>query len=177
MQTITVCTDAGHKNSHKESVAVWATYIRTPSQTIHSSGIVNRPCKGSSHAELYAIANALHILSKRYDLSKYKLIVYSDNLYALRNHIDGSLKKSKEDHKEVYDNWIRPHLDKAQQYEARHVKAHLPKEKWGASPARFYMQDWCDKEVHRIMKVAIRLLAERRKREKALVFSEEKEHN
>lgn len=177
MQTITVCTDAGHKNYYKKSVAVWATYIRTPSQTIHSSGIINHPTKGSSHAELYAIANALHIIGKRYDLSKYKLIIYSDNQYALENHIDGSWRKNaKEDHREVYDKWIRPSLDKAQTFEARHVKAHLPKSKWGTSPARFFMQDWCDKEVHRVMRVACDA-TKGRHLNKMLVFSQQKEHN
>lgn len=175
MQTITVCTDAGHKNLFKKSVAVWATYIRTPSKTIHSSGIIAQHCKGSSHAELYAIANALHILGKNYDLSKYKVILYSDNLYALKNHIDGSLKKPKPDQKEVYDKFIRPHLNKIQVYEARHVKAHLPPEQWGASPARFYMQNWCDEEVHRVMRVACQV--ESSKHKKPLVFSDNKAHN
>ncbi len=165
MQTITVCTDAGYRNLHKQPAAVWATYIRTPSQTIHASGIIGQPCKGSSHAELYAIANALHIVGKRYDLSKYRLIVYSDNLYALQNHIDGTLKKPKPDHRYVYNQWIKEHIVKAAQFEARHVKAHLPKKKWGGA-TRFYMQNWCDKEVHRVMQVAVasicnKLLAEK----------------
>lgn len=174
MQTITVCTDAGHKNLHKQSVAVWATYIRTPSQTIHASGIIGQPCKGSSHAELYAIANALAIIGKRYDLSKYKLIVYSDNLYALQNHLDGTLRKPKKDHELVYNKWIKPYLVKAKEFEGRHVKAHLPKEQWGGS-ARFYMQNWCDEEVHRIMKVAMKQILAKIK--KPLVLSEEKAHN
>lgn len=176
MQTITVCTDAGHKNSHKQSVSVWATYIRTPSQTIHSSGIINQHTKGSSHAELYALANALHIVGKRYDLSKYKLIIYADNLYALQNHIDGTLKKPKEDHEEVYNKWIKPHLDRALQFEARHVKAHLPKTQWGPSPARFFMQDWCDQEVHRIMKIAVKIVVDKIN-EKKLVFLDKQAHN
>lgn len=177
MQTITVCTDAGHKNIHKQSVAVWATYIRTPSQTIHSSGIINQTTKGSSHAELYALANALHIVSRSYDLSKYKLIVYADNLYALQNHIDGTLKRGKNaEHRNVYNKWIKPHLDKALQFEARHVKAHLPKEQWGPSPARFFMQNWCDEEVHRVMKIAVKIVSDKA-RQKPLVLSEEKEHN
>ncbi len=178
MQTITVCTDAGHKNSHKQSVAVWAAYIRTPSQTIHASGIIRRTCKGSSHAELYAIANALAIIGKQHDLSRYKLIVYSDNLYALQNHLDGTLGKKKtnknNEHKQVYDKWIRPYVIKAHQFEARHVKAHLPKAKWGGAP-RFYMQNWCDKEVHRIMKIATKMVLNRVKNK--LVLSSKKAHN
>lgn len=175
MRTITVCTDAGHKNLYKESVAVWATYIRTPSQTIRQSGIIKIPTKGSSHAELYAIANGLAIISGRYDLSKYKLIVYSDNLYALRNGLDGTMGKPKPEHKAVYDKYIEPHITKALQYEARHVKAHLPANKWGANPARFFMQNWCDEEVHRIMKIAQRIVLDKHK--KALAFSIKKAHN
>lgn len=161
MQTITVCTDAGHKNLNKESLAVWATYIRTPSKTIHSSGIITQHVKGSSHAELYAIANALHIVKRTYDLSKYKLIVYSDSLYALKNHLDGTLTKQKEDRAEVYDKYIKPYIEKAAEYEARHVKAHLDKEKWGPNPARFFMQDWCDQEVHRLMRIARKLVMDK----------------
>lgn len=175
MRTITVCTDAGHKNMYKQSVAAWATYIRTPSQTIHQSGIMKVPTKGSSHAELYAIANALAIIGRRYDLSKYKLIVYSDNLYALRNDIDGSLGKAKVEHKEVYEKYIKPHINKALEYEARHVKGHLPANKWGPSPARFYMQNWCDEEVHRIMKIAGKMALENH--QKGLVLLAKKEHN
>jgi hypothetical protein len=175
MQTITVCTDAGHKNYNHQSVAVWATYIRTPSQTIHASGIISRPTKGSSHAELYAIANALYVLSRNYDLSKYKVILYADNLYALQNHRDGTLKRRKSDNRKVYNKWIRPHIDKAKEFEARHVKGHLPKSQWGTSPARFFMQDWCDQEVHRIMKIGMVIAKE--KHNKTLVLSGEEEHN
>lgn len=166
MQTITVCTDAGHTNLHHQSVAVWASYMRTPSQTIHTSGIIRQPCKGSSHAELYAIANALHILARSYDLSKYKVILYADNLYALQNHKDGTLnlnsnKKKKQEHIEVYNKYIRPHIEKAALFEARHVKAHLPKTQWGQNRTRFFMQDWCDQEVHRLMKIARKLVLDK----------------
>lgn len=113
--------------------------------------------KGSSHAELYAIANALHIVAREHDLSKYKVIVYSDNLYALKNHVDGTLKKSAgKEFRTVYNRYISPYIKGAGEYEARHVKAHLPKEKWSTFSARHYMQNWCDTEVHRIMKIAVK---------------------
>lgn len=154
MQTITICTDAGHQNFYKQSLAAWACYIRTPSQTIRYSGTMKNPCKGSSQAELYAIANALYLLAKDYDLTRYKVILYSDNTWALRNHVDGSMKKVKKEWKDVYDKHIRPYIKAANAYEARHVKAHLPPAQWGFGTARFYMQDWCDKEVHRVMHTA-----------------------
>lgn len=175
MFTITICTDAGYKKLYKESCAPWAAYIRTPHKTTKVSGIIKQPVKGSSHAELYAIANALHIVSRDNDLRKYKLIVYSDNLYALRNHLDGTLKKAKPQHLEVYNKYIRPHIERAYAYEARHVKAHLPADKWGANPTRHYMQNWCDEEVHRVMKVAAKIIVD--KHRKPLVFSNEKAHN
>jgi len=176
MQTITVCTDAGHKNAWKDSVSIWATYIRTPSETIHASGIIKQKTKGSSHAELYAVANALYILSKKYDLSKYKLILYSDNLYALQNHREGTLKKRKADNMKVYNKWIKPHVDNACEFETRHVKGHLPRSQWGANPTRFYMQWWCDNEVHRIMKIGVQIVYEKWK-QKRLVLLAKKEHN
>jgi len=150
MQTITICTDAGHQNYYKQSLAAWACYIRTPSQTIHYSGIMKHPTKGSCQAELYAIANAFYLLSKKYDLKKYRVIVYSDNLWALR----GSVGNIKQDYKDVYDKHIRPYIKSAACYEPRHVKAHLPTDKWSKTSAKHYMQNWCDLEVHRIMKIA-----------------------
>lgn len=173
MQTITVCTDAGYKRLHKQTIAGWATYIRTPSQTIHASGIIGQRTKGSSQAELYAIANALHVLNRNYDLSKYKVILYSDSLYALRNHLDGSLGKQRQDRKEVYDKFIRPQLDKIMVYEARHVKGHLPKSEWASSSARFYMQNWCDEEVHRIMKIMYAIV-NKKAEEKRLCLQQKK---
>jgi hypothetical protein len=132
--------------------------------------------KGSSQAEMYAIANALHILVRDHDLSKYKLIIYSDNKYALKNHLDGTLKKSAtKEQKSVYDKHIRPYIQYAQSYEARHVKAHLPSDKWGSSSARHYMQNWCDEEVHRIMKIATRqVLEEQKLRQKSACVLEQK---
>lgn len=133
---------------------MWAAYIRTPHKTINVSGIIQQPVKGSSHAELYALANALHIVNRDYDLSKYRLIVYSDNMYALRNHLDGTIKGAKPQHMETYKRYIKPVIKKALVYESRHVKAHLPQSEWSTSSARHYMQNWCDEEVHRIMKIA-----------------------
>jgi hypothetical protein len=155
MLTITICTDAGYKKLYKQSCAAWAAYIRTPHQTIKVSGIIRQRCKGSSQAELYAVANALHIVGREYDLSKYRIILYSDNKYALKNHIDKTITKSAgQDFCSVYDKYIRPHIDKAYIYEARWVKAHLPSNKWGSSSAKHFMQNWCDTEVQRVRKVA-----------------------
>lgn len=154
-QTITICTDAGHQNFYHQSLAAWACYIRTPKQTIHYSGTMKKHTKGSSQAELYAIANALWLLAKEYDLSKYKVIVYSDNLYALRNHRNGTVgKNASQEWVEVYEKHIRPHVVKALDYDARHARGHLPKSEWSTLSARHYMQDWCDREVKKIMKAS-----------------------
>lgn len=155
MQTITICTDAGHQNFYHESLSAWACYIRTPMRTIHYSGTIKRYVKGSSQAEMYAIANALWLLAKEYDLSKYRVILYSDNTYAIRNHKNGTIRKNaSSEWLDVYNRYIRPHVETAFDYDARHVKAHLPKKRWSIESARHYMQDWCDREVHKIMKVA-----------------------
>lgn len=165
MQTITICTDAGHRLFYKKgekpsletiekSLSAWACYIRTPSKVIRASGVIHQMMKGSSQAELAAIANAFHILSRDYDLSKYKVILYSDSTYALRNHRDGSIKPhTVKSFVETYNKYVRSHIDAAGEYEARHVKAHLPQNKWDTSSARHFMQNWCDEEVHRMLKL------------------------
>lgn len=161
MQTITICTDAGHRTFYKmgfppspqtayATIAAWACYIRTPDKKINYSGMMKQEVKGSSQAELYAIANALYILAREYDLNKYHLIIYSDNLWALRN-VQGCCSQESS---KVYRQFIRPHVRKAGSYETRHVKGHLDPKDWDTRSARHYMQDWCDVEVHRIMKEA-----------------------
>jgi hypothetical protein len=182
MQTITVCTDAGHAFTHEGAIAGWAAYIRTPSKLIRVSGLIRSYCKGSTQAEQYAIANALHIVNRDYDISKYKIILYCDNIHAIRNHKDGTIVKSTKDtFLDFYNRYVREFVDRAGDYQTRHVKAHLPKEQWGQSQTRHFMQDWCDVEVHRIMKIERerlnKIYSRKMTKQKALVLLNKKAHN
>lgn len=159
--TITICSDAGHKNYFHKGIGTWACYIRTPTKTIKQSGVIKQSVKGSTHAEQYGIANALFLADKAEDLSQYRLIIYCDNKFALRDdwkitHTPKSKYYAKQvEQKEFFDTYIKPYLDKASSYEMRHVKGHQEQENW-ATGARNFMNDWCDTEAKRLMKLALR---------------------
>lgn len=159
--TITICSDAGHKNYHHKGIGTWACYIRTPTKTIKQSGVIKQSVKGSTHAEQYGIANALFLANKAEDLSQYRLIIYCDNKFALRT--DWTVKvtsiskryQKQYEQKVFFDTYIKPYLDKAGSFEMRHVKGHAEQEDW-KSGARNFMNDWCDVEAKRLMKLALR---------------------
>lgn len=172
--TITICSDAGHKNYHKKGIATWACYIRTPTKTIKQSGIFKQSIKGSTHAEQYGIANALHIANKAEDLSKFRVIVYCDNLKALQTksfikHTPKSSYYQREvEQQEFFDTYIKPYIDKCAEFETRHVKGHLAKGDWHNGSARNFMNDWCDQEAKRLMRVALRARLDEVKNEQRL---------
>lgn len=171
--TITICSDAGHKNYHHKGIGTWACYIRTPTKTIKQSGVIKQSVKGSTHAEQYGIANALFLANKAEDLSQYRLIIYCDNKFALRT--DWTVKvtpiskryQKQYEQKVFFDTYIKPYLEKADSYEMRHVKGHIEQEDW-ATGARNFMNDWCDTEAKRLMRIALRARLDEVKNEQRL---------
>ena len=154
--TITICTDASFL--HYEKTGAWACYIRTPDQTIRTSGILKGTVLNSTHAEKLGIANALFIANMNIDISSHKLIVYCDNksAYSLpgvnKTPQSKYYKKQKSNHTWYKDN-IQIFLDKAIEYETRHVKGHLPQKAWDTVTKKHYMNDWCDKEAKRLTRL------------------------
>lgn len=115
----------------------------------------------SMFAERYGIANALYLADQAEDLSKFRVIVYCDNLKALQKR--GFIKhtaKSKYYPKEKaeqdwFDQYIKPYIEKCAEYETRHVKGHLTQDKWHPISKRNFMNDWCDKEAKRVMRAEV----------------------
>lgn len=159
--TVTVCSDASH--SFKYGVATWACYIRTPRKTIKTGGVLKQKVNGSTTAERLGLANALFITNNVVDLSKHKLIVYCDNMYALEkpkvNKTPASKHYAKKfESKKWFEEFVEPYLTKAASYETRHVKGHLKRENWDKTSKRNYMNDWCDKEAARLRQAEVRKL-------------------
>lgn len=171
--TITICSDAGHKNYYKKGIATWACYIRTPTKTIKQSGVFKQSIKGSTHAEQYGIANALYLADQAEDLSQFRVIVYCDNLKALQTsnfikHTPKSHYYAKEvEQQEFFDTYIKPYVDKCQEFVTRHVKGHQAQHNW-ATGARNFMNDWCDTEAKRLMRIALRARLDEVKNEQRL---------
>lgn len=150
--TITICSDASFSPSN--NIGTWACYIRTPSKVMKTSGVLKEKTEDSYKAERLGLANALFLANKIADLEKHRLIIYCDNVGAIK---DWSSSKNLQNEKRIekkqwFDKNIKPFLEKAAEYELRHVKAHLPKEQWDKTSKRNYMNDWCDKEAQRLRK-------------------------
>lgn len=159
--TITICSDAGVDIRWK--LAYWACYIRTPSTKIIKSGVLKQYTTDVCEAEKRGIANALSIVDKLYDLSKYNLIIYCDNINAIKppplKRTPASLiyhKRTKA--REWWFSYIGNIVNKAKTYEFRHVKGHTKVKNWSNLNASNYMNYVCDKECARVHKQYIRHL-------------------
>lgn len=156
--TITICSDASYRKFNKKRYASWACYIRTPTTTIKTSGLIKEEVKGSTHAEMRGVANALYLADQVEDLSKFRVIVYCDNLKALQRKVTvkhtprSKYYAAEKEKKDWHDTYIRKYIDKCKEYETRHVKGHLPKSKWSSTSKRHYMNDWCDQESKRVLR-------------------------
>src|SRR6476620_11226455 len=80
--TITVCTDASFSPQH--GCAAWACYIRGENLLIKTGGVIKESVLDVNIAERLALANALYLADKHADLSKLRLIVYTDSMTAPR---------------------------------------------------------------------------------------------
>ena len=116
--TITICSDASYKKFYKQSISAWACYIRTPKRTIKTSGLIKSQINGSTTAEMYGIANALYLADQVEDLSKFRVIVYCDNLKALQKKVrnpytpKSKYYAEKQAKKEWHDTYIKKYIDK-----------------------------------------------------------------
>ena len=155
--TVTICSDASV--SKRYGIATWACYIRTPKGAIKQGGICKEPTDHSDVAERYGIANALYIASKAVDLHQYRIVLYCDNKAALTpprsSNKTGRHKQKAIKMQVFYTQNIQKYLHMAKGYEVRHVKGHLDKSLWSTVSKRNYLNDWCDKEAHRQMGIAI----------------------
>lgn len=150
MPSLIIATDASYL--HGDKIGSWAAYIKSPAGIIQRSGIIreNKHFNGSTDAERYAIANALYIASKSFDLSEYDIILCCDNevaLYKPRNpRSNGRVNYWIEWH-EIY---VQPYFDNAKSYELRHVKGHLPVALWEPGNELHAMNRWCDKQARKL---------------------------
>jgi hypothetical protein len=163
LQTTTLCSDASYSPKYK--IATWAVYIRTPKQTIQTSGVFKDTIKtkvtNSFWAESMGLANGLFIADKATDLTKQKLIVYCDNIQALTELPINVTPASKHySYRKLRNSFYKKHikaiLEKTLKHETRHVKGHLKKEDWDKNSKRNFMNDWCDREAKRLLRNAVK---------------------
>lgn len=146
--TVTLFVDASF--FHETRSGAWAFYAISQVDRLTYAGRFQQPIKDSSHAELAAIASALHvILPHRVCAGARKILVQTDCVAAI-SWID----QARCDHHPLVVAQIYADLAKyGVELETRHIKAHV-----GVEEPRTYCHDWCDREARRI---ARRMHAER----------------
>lgn len=159
--TITICTDA----SFTQEAAAWAAYIRLPKKTIKTGKAISEKVQDPTKAERIGISCALFIAAREVDLSKYRLILYCDNIGALSKPELKVTPKSRHYTRQKakyvwYKAHIEPYLKKAQSVETRHVRGHLKKRHWHQTSKRNYMNKWCDKHAGELRRAEEKRLKE-----------------
>jgi ribonuclease HI len=134
----TVNTDAGLKNDGSAAFACW---IRSESYLIKAAGPLTSKPKNSNEAELAAILNALHIVSKDEYLRTADIIVVNcDNKQALK-----VLRDRRINGYEKYSAFYKTLLTKIScPIYYKHVKGHTK----GRQP-REWVNNWCDKTLRK----------------------------
>lgn len=148
---ITINTDASWHPIHK--AGGYAFYIVCDLFKIQKAGMFKINPSNSMDAEMMCMANALHTVLKQPELPQIKMIVInSDCLFSferigLKKEGIGRVvaKKLKELRRATAINGlIYP------KFEFRHVKAHS-----GTPDARSWINDWCDKEAKKYMRISL----------------------
>lgn len=155
LPTITIATDAGY--SHLFRVGYWACRIRLPDDSIHTqTGMLKNDPGGSTQAERLAIANALWIVDRMVDLKQCRLVMYYDNISAMRKPqkpYGGKRRDVQLSQLAFYVDHIEKYLDKASEVKKQHIKAHTHVDHWTPENAEGHeMQRECDRECTRLLK-------------------------
>lgn len=150
--TITVNTDASFNHQHK--VGGYAFYIVCDLFKIQKGGKFKNKVNSSEDAELMCIGNALATLLAQKELPKCKwLIINSDCKFGMDRLKRANGKNKIADPLAYQISVIRNKLITrlgSTKNKYRHVKAHTDKD-----DARSWVNDWCDKEAKRWMKLSI----------------------
>ena len=144
---VTINTDASFSPDYK--VGGFAFYIVCDQFKITKSGMFKINPKTSIEAEMMCMANALHTLLMQKDLPQTKWIVLNSDCLSAFEKIKLKGKNSK-------GRLIAQILRKIRlkcgmpKFDFRHVKAHN-----GTPDARSFVNDWCDKEAKKWMRIAV----------------------
>lgn len=148
---ITINTDASH--SSLKNVGGYAFYIVCDHFKIQKSGMFRGYVKDSFDAEVMCIANAIHTLLSQPELPMSKhIIINSDRLDSFP-YLQPSIKrKNKRQSANKAHDYIEKLINTTRSdVLLRHVKSHN-----GAKDARSWVNEWCDKEAKKWMKIALK---------------------
>lgn len=144
---ITINTDASFSHQYKKGG--YAFWIVCDVFKIQKSGMFKTNPKSALEAEMMCMANALYMLATQKELPETKIIVINSDALLAFDRV--GLKKQglgKVVAKYLKQVRVRTFCNK---YEFRHVKAHN-----GTPDARSFVNNWCDKEAKKWMRLAVK---------------------
>lgn len=153
VKCITINTDASF--NHKQNVGGYAFYIICDTFKITKGGVFKTPPKNAQEAEMMCMANALYTLLVQPELpTTSNIVINSDCLFSFEKiglKKNGIGKIVAQILKKVrvatsYKKSVRP------KFSFRHVKAHNK-----TPDARSWVNDWCDKEAKKYMRIAVEM--------------------
>jgi len=148
---ITVNTDASF--SKKYQIGSYAFWIVSNRFKILKSGLLKQKIERAEIAEFMCIINAMHVLSKN-DLSDVrKIIINTDCLnviHLINNDVHEINRYKLRDFGKKYVKIFKTTTINFPKIELRHVKAHTSN-----SDARSYVNNWCDTEAKKWIKIKI----------------------
>lgn len=147
MRCLTINTDASYHPEHK--VGGYAFYIICDLFKIQKGGMFKVHPKNAMEAEMMCMANAVHIVLHQKELPEFDLVIInSDCLFAFQR----IGKKSNSPIGKKIALLLRDLRKRTnfKKYELRHVKAHS-----GVQDKRSFVNEWCDKEAKKWMRLSI----------------------
>lgn len=169
MKYITIATDIS--SDPKFKISTWACYIRHGGGTIKKVKQFKRYYNNSALAETHALLNALVIARKEIpDWDESKIIIHNEIEHVLTpcKTKAGNVRQRDKDRADDIERIAMPILKEALEWERRKIKAHFNGWESSDSPAKYYINRWCDQESRRYLK---ELKKEQKKLKKVLALT------
>jgi len=150
---VVIFTDASYDKDLK--VGAWYCYIRIGDKKVKTGGIIITDVNNSTEAERVGVANSLWLANKMVDLTKHKIILYCDNLSAMKpvgySNKTGTKRQRGKQQLVFFQKNIEPYLQKAMITDIRYIKGHALRSKRFKPKARHIVHDLCDQGARRIL--------------------------
>jgi ribonuclease HI len=140
---LTLFVDASYY--HETGASAYAFWAVSERGKLTFSGRFTKKIEGSGHAELAAIANALHVVLPHPIAAGAKQVL-------IQSDCTGAIDRVKNKDSSRHGKLLQHILSTADKYGVsvimRHIKAHS-----GTGEPRLFCHDWCDKEARRIARI------------------------
>lgn len=151
--TIVIFTDASYDKDLK--VGAWYCYIRIGDKKVKTGRVITTDVNNSTEAERVGVANSLWLVNKMVDINKYKIILYCDNLSAMKpvgyTNKTGTKRQRAKQQLVFYQKNIEPYLQKAMITDIRYIKGHAVRSSRFKPKTRHLVHDMIDKEAKRLL--------------------------